>query len=74
MQDLRYLSARNGGAFPRETIEGLIDGRERRAAHGGDMPIWGDVFKLLGNEGRVAERIRALADYLESMQIPAPAD
>jgi hypothetical protein len=74
MPDLRYLSVNNGGTFPRDTVERLIDGRERRAAHGGEMPGWGDVFRDLegdadGTEGRVAERIRALTDYLERVQV-----
>jgi mono/diheme cytochrome c family protein len=74
MQGLRYLSARNGGVFPRDTVERLIDGRERRAAHGGDMPIWGEVYQILegdvaGTEGRVAARVSALTDHLERMQV-----
>ena len=32
--DLRYLSARNDGAFPQEFVVSIIDGRETRAAHG----------------------------------------
>jgi mono/diheme cytochrome c family protein len=74
MQDLRYLSARNGGTFPREVVINLIDGRDRRAAHGGEMPVWGIEF--LQQEGYsevmeafVAQKIAALADYLGSIQV-----
>jgi hypothetical protein len=77
MADLRYLTARHGGIFPRDTVERLIDGRERRAAHGGDMPVWGEVFDALegggeGSAGRVAARVRAVTDYLESIQVLEP--
>lgn len=77
MQDLRYISARNGGSFPRETIRQIIDGRQSpTAAHGKrDMPIWGEEF-LRREEGisnadaRVNARINALLDFLESIQLP----
>ena len=43
--DLRYLSERNGGAFPAEFVSRIIDGRETRAAHGpAGMPVWGAEF------------------------------
>jgi mono/diheme cytochrome c family protein len=78
MQDLRYLSARNGGTFPRELVMNLIDGRERRAAHGGEMPVWGTEF--LQQEGYsdvmeafVAQKIAALTDFLESIQVAGAA-
>jgi mono/diheme cytochrome c family protein len=78
MQDLRYLSARNGGTFPRELVMNLIDGRERRAAHGGEMPVWGSEF--LQQEGYsdvmetlVAQKIAALADFLASIQLAGAA-
>jgi hypothetical protein len=76
--DLRYLAARNGGVFPRESVERLIDGRDRRASHGGDMPIWGEVFNELegggeGSPGRVYGRVQALVDYLERIQVSQPS-
>lgn len=75
MQDLRYLSARNGGAFPRDLVIKLIDGRERRAAHGGEMPVWGTEFLQQESysdamEAFVAQKIAALADFLQSIQVP----
>jgi hypothetical protein len=75
MQDLRYISARNGGEFPRETIRQFIDGREFTAAHGErDMPVWGSAFRRMeGDSGdadaRVAARIDALVEVLERIQI-----
>jgi mono/diheme cytochrome c family protein len=78
MQDLRYLSARNGGTFPRELVMNLIDGRDRRAAHGGEMPVWGTEF--LQQEGYsdvmeafVAQKIAALTAFLESIQVAGGA-
>ncbi len=48
MRDLRYLAARNSGAFPRELIAKIIDGRELRVAHGQrEMPVWGEEFLLM---------------------------
>jgi mono/diheme cytochrome c family protein len=78
MQDLRYLAARNGGEFPRDLVIKLIDGRDRRAAHGGEMPVWGVEF--LQQEGYsdvmetlVAQKIAALADFLASIQVAGDA-
>lgn len=78
MQDLRYLAARNGGTFPRELVMNLIDGRDRRAAHGGEMPVWGIEF--LQQEGYsevmetlVAQKIAALTDFLQSIQVAGAA-
>jgi mono/diheme cytochrome c family protein len=76
--DLTRLSRRNGGTFPRDRIEALIDGREELAAHGSrEMPIWGEWFKMEAAEGLggaegpetvVRRRIRAVIDYLETIQ------
>ena len=75
LQDLRYLSARNNGEFPREFIIDIVDGRAVRAAHGPEgMPVWGaelareEPFSA-ATEGRVIEKIDALTDFLEAIQI-----
>lgn len=78
MQDLRYLSARNGGKFPRDLVIGLIDGRDRRAAHGGEMPVWGTEFLQQESysdvmETLVAQKIAALADFLQTIQVTGGA-
>ena len=77
LADLRTISARSAGAFPREMLETVIDGRGQRAAHGTrDMPVWGWNFSraesAMGEpepEEMAAARIRALVDYIESIQI-----
>jgi hypothetical protein len=75
LQDLRYITERNNGEFPRRIITEIIDGRELRLAHGPDgMPVWGSAFSR--SEGyseaaqqRVRSKIAALVDFVESMQI-----
>lgn len=42
--DLTMLAARNGGVFPRARVVFRVDGRDPIAAHGGAMPIFGDIF------------------------------
>jgi hypothetical protein len=77
MQDLRTIQARNGGVFPRQLIQDIINGGGVRIVHGTrDMPVWGWAFYLA--ESRLGEqepeklavaRISALTDYLDSIQI-----
>lgn len=76
--DLTRLTARNGGTFPRERLAQIVDGRKALAAHGSrEMPVWGDWFKLEGEEayegsaeeeGIIRKRIEDLLDLLQSMQ------
>lgn len=72
--DLRYLAARNGGAFPRDRVADLIDGRQIIKAHGDrQMPVWGEAFASLDDangsaEARTAARIQALVDFLVGIQ------
>lgn len=76
--DLTKLTVRNGGAFPRQRLARLIDGREEADAHGDrEMPVWGDWFKLegeaglegpAGDEDAIRKRVDDLLDLLESMQ------
>ena len=78
--DLTGLSLRNGGVFPRERLQQIIDGRELLKNHGErEMPVWGLWFKMeaeedLGgaevDEGTVQRRITALIDFLETLQGP----
>jgi mono/diheme cytochrome c family protein len=73
--DLRYLAERNGGRFPSEFVQSIVDGREIRAAHGpSGMPIWGAEFSKgegLGDDAqdRVTAKIAAVTSFLESIQI-----
>ncbi|HEX9731967.1 MAG TPA: c-type cytochrome [Thermoanaerobaculia bacterium] len=71
--DLTKLAADNDGKFPVETVSATIDGRNEVAAHGSrEMPIWGFSFQDPGRdedqEAEVAERIRDLVAYLQSIQ------
>ncbi|MEP7174288.1 MAG: cytochrome C [Aestuariivirga sp.] len=78
--DLTRLSERNGGVFPRERLQAIIDGREALKNHGDrEMPVWGVWFKMEaeedlggaeGDEGTVQRRITALIDFLETLQAP----
>ena len=78
--DLTRLSERNGGVFPRERLQAVIDGREVLKNHGDrEMPVWGVWFKMEaeedlggaeGDEGTVQRRITALIDFLETLQGP----
>jgi len=72
--DLTRTASRAGGAFPRDRIIRIIDGRYIIGAHGTRiMPVWGeDLSRLeIGNPDaeRVSQTIIArLADYVGSLQ------
>ena len=72
--DLRRLGERHGTPLPVERIARFIDGREAVAAHGPrDMPIWGERLgspepEETGAPPRVDPRIRAMVDYLATLQ------
>lgn len=76
--DLTTLRRRNGGAFPRERLRRIIDGREDIKIHGDrEMPVWGQLFKMdaeeglggaEGDEATIVRRIEALIDFIESLQ------
>ena len=78
LQDLRYLSERNGGTFPKDFVTRIVDGRETRVMHGPEgMPVWGDVFASTegyGDEGdsRAAAKVAAIVAFLESIQVSEP--
>ena len=42
--DLTSLSATNGGVFPVTRVVRRIDGRDPMLSHGGDMPLFGQIF------------------------------
>jgi mono/diheme cytochrome c family protein len=71
--NLTEILKRNNGVFPKETIFRVIDGRQPVRGHGGpDMPVWGDAFKRavdVGSEDAVKNRIQAIVDYLETIQL-----
>lgn len=72
--DLRRLGDRYGTPLPAAKIASFIDGRAEVAAHGDrDMPVWGERFNDIPDEGEareraVAERIAEIVAYLESIQ------
>jgi mono/diheme cytochrome c family protein len=72
--DLTLISKTHEGHFPREWVEGFIDGSAATmGSHGKrEMPIWGQVFaqnSVLGPAGAQAA-INALTDYIETIQKP----
>ena len=70
--DLTLFTRQNGGTYPAAMVFKIIDGRQPVQGHGGpDMPVWGDAFKpssVGGSEDAVKGRIKALVDYLETLQ------
>ena len=81
--DLTLLAKKNGGKFPAERVAAMIDGRELVKGHGDrDMPAWGNRYSAdqvkaaeyygdvpyKDTEMYVKNRIRALTDYLISIQ------
>jgi cytochrome c553 len=72
--DLRTITARHSGEFPRELLGRIISGDEVVAAHGTRvMPIWGERLQedVLGTVSKPAVahgRIGFLVDYLETLQ------
>jgi len=62
------------GVFPADSLHDIIDGRkEGIRGHGAkEMPVWGDVFKSLGDNGsdeeKVSLKISELVVFLESIQ------
>lgn len=76
--DLTLIARRAGGAYPRDRIEKIIDGRYILGAHGSrTMPVWGEDFSKLEIGNPEAERatrviIMRLADYVWLLQKPDP--
>ncbi|MGI9423424.1 MAG: c-type cytochrome [Hyphomicrobiaceae bacterium] len=75
--DLTGIARANGGTFPFQRIEGMIDGRKQVAAHGARaMPVWGARYRITAEQGesretvetRARRRIRALVRFVESLQ------
>jgi len=66
--NLRTLSTRAGGDFPRDAVMRYIEGRDLPDAHGERlMPVWGDTFS--GDGAAVARtRIAAITDFVEELQ------
>jgi mono/diheme cytochrome c family protein len=73
--DLTKISLKNGGVFPRQEVEDMVDGRKTIPSHKRfDMPFWGVNFQEEGkeftpeSEAKAKARIDALVAYVESFQ------
>jgi mono/diheme cytochrome c family protein len=72
--DLTMLTRRAGGAYPRERVQRIIDGRHILGAHGSrTMPVWGEELSRLDLGNPDAEQgtravIDRLTDYVASLQ------
>lgn len=74
--NLTLLASANDGEFPMLKVIHIIDGRTGVRAHGGPMPLFGQVFGTPNegpmptyNEALTARgRVLSLAMYLESIQ------
>jgi mono/diheme cytochrome c family protein len=69
--DLTRMSKRNGGVFPANRVQQLIDGDENVPAHGNrEMPIWGRILRSTpADRSSVKLRVYNLMKHLESMQV-----
>lgn len=79
LPDLTTVSQRNGGVFPADRMQRIVDGREDIKGHGPrQMPIWGahynerarEYYKGTAYDPEVYTRVRVLAlvDYLYALQ------
>jgi mono/diheme cytochrome c family protein len=73
--DLTAISARNGGAFPRDQVMSTIDGLDRGTHFSAAMPEFGagDLGEtvIVEDQGRgtpVPMKLLVLTEYLESIQ------
>ena len=68
--NLTVLTAKNKGKFPElEVVSVLKFGPNTTKAHGTkEMPVWGDLFQSLGDQGETHQRVYNLTKYVESLQ------
>jgi len=70
--DLRLLARHNRGEFPRSRVEAFVThgAGASSPAHGtSDMPVWGPVFRGLGDTDTLSRvRVANLVQYLDSIQ------
>ncbi|HYN06540.1 MAG TPA: cytochrome c [Vicinamibacterales bacterium] len=65
--DLTQFAKRRNGTFSAKDFEDKVNGMAMSPAHGStDMPIWGPIFRQLGNEQL---RMVNLRKYVESLQV-----
>ena len=64
--DLTQFAKRRGGTFSAKDFEDKLNGVAMTPAHGSThMPVWGPIFRQLGNEQL---RVANLRKYVESLQ------
>ena len=71
--DLTDLARRNDGAFPRDRVAAVLDGRGGVAHGTTDMPVWGAVFRAVDSDARTKQRLQNLLAYVETLQAPSTA-
>ena len=82
--NLTAIARNNGGEFPAEFINKLVDGRETVQGHGlKEMPVWGDAFQKSlqpswteeTDDERATRKIVEVVAFVESIQeLEAPAE
>ena len=67
--DLTQLSRKYGGTYPALRVANVIEGYDSEGPHGSrDMPVWGTVFRALGDHATVTLRTGNLVNFVESLQ------
>ncbi len=66
--NLTQLSKNNSGVFPYERVFSVIEGRVTAEAHGREMPVWGERYKLEVHAAVASARIYELASYVKAIQ------
>jgi len=65
--DLTQFAKRRGGTFSAKDFEDKVNGMAMAPAHGSSqMPVWGPIFRQMGNEQL---RVANLRKYVESLQV-----
>lgn len=65
--DLTLFAKRRNGTFSAKDFEDKLNGQAIVPAHGSaEMPVWGPIFRQLGNEQL---RVVNLRKYVESLQV-----
>jgi mono/diheme cytochrome c family protein len=65
--DLTQLFARHGGEFSKKDFDDKLNGDKMPPAHGSSpMPVWGPVFRTIGNDQL---RLYNLKKYVDSLQV-----
>jgi mono/diheme cytochrome c family protein len=67
--DLTQFTKKHGkaGAFPGKDFEDTLNGMAMSPAHGStDMPVWGPIFRQMGND---TLRFYNVRKYVESLQV-----